>query len=35
MARFSAGAKGFKSDVEKASVEVVAGIGFEPMTFRL
>ena len=35
MMKLSAGAESFKSDVEKASVKVVAGIGFEPMTFRL
>jgi site-specific DNA recombinase len=35
MVQLSAGAKSIVSDVEKASVKVVAGVGFEPTTFRL
>jgi site-specific DNA recombinase len=35
MVKLSAGAESFGTDAERASVKVVAGIGFEPMTFRL
>jgi site-specific DNA recombinase len=35
MVRVSAGGQGLGSTVEVSSVKVVAGIGFEPMTFRL
>jgi site-specific DNA recombinase len=35
MVNLSTGAESVKTDVAKASVKVVAGIGFEPMTFRL
>jgi len=35
MVKLSAGAKGFGSEMDRASVKVVAGRGFEPLTFRL
>jgi site-specific DNA recombinase len=35
MIKLSAGAESLGSDVERASVKVVAGVGFEPTTFRL
>src|SRR5262249_18046840 len=35
MGQLSAGAESLRSEAERSSVKVVAGIGFEPMTFRL
>ena len=35
MVRLSVGPQSLGSTVERSSVKVVAGIGFEPMTFRL